>query len=331
MASFARQVVGVDAQRISVAVEANRREDRHDVEVEQLADEFHVQLVHLAGEKLVLALDDAHGHGAHRVAQRALQARVREALDDLVAHLRRGLNGELQRRRVRRAAAVNIGDGDLALRGEALELPPDAVHQHDADVQAAQHRDVRQQIRKIFVVHDAPVHRQHKDMVAKLRDIAQDAAQVRRLERARFIRPRSRARWWKWCRRHSSGSKSRFSFSGRAARCNEENIARRARRGNDASSCRPFAPRASPRPPPPKNPRRRLSRWIWTRCSRIWNWSAGCPATRSTPTKATSPNARAICRKSARRTGAPCGPSKSRRGSSPSRARITPSPASRAS
>ena len=52
------------------------------------------------------------------------------------------------------------------------------MDQGDRDAQAAQQRDVQQEVAEVVVLDDRPVDGNDKDLVAKARHIAQDFAQV---------------------------------------------------------------------------------------------------------------------------------------------------------
>ena len=87
---------------------------------------------------------------------------------------------ELERGGVRDAGAVKIGRADFLFLGQRLDLRRRAMHEHDADVQRAQHRDVQQQRGEILVGDDRAVHGQDERLVAELRNVLQDAPQVGR-------------------------------------------------------------------------------------------------------------------------------------------------------
>jgi hypothetical protein len=59
-----------------------------------------------------------------------------------------------------------------------VDLGAGAVHQHEADVQAVQDRDVQQQVVEIFRGQDRAVNVQHKQLVPKPGDVTQDATQI---------------------------------------------------------------------------------------------------------------------------------------------------------
>ena len=55
-----RHAVGVHAVGLAVAVEAERRNDRHDALREQRLEQLDVHALDLAGEEMIHALNDAH-------------------------------------------------------------------------------------------------------------------------------------------------------------------------------------------------------------------------------------------------------------------------------
>ena len=80
------------------------------------------------------------------------------------------------------------------LVGERLDLPGGAVHEHDADVQRPQQGDVEEQRREVVVGDDAAVDRQDEGLLAELRHVLQDAAQVGELHGSDCRSSRARRR-----------------------------------------------------------------------------------------------------------------------------------------
>ena len=62
------------------------------------------------------------------------------------------------------------------LLGEPADLMAGPMHQRHADAQAAQQRDVEQQIAEVVVLDDGAVHGDDEHLVAEARHVAQDFA-----------------------------------------------------------------------------------------------------------------------------------------------------------
>lgn len=90
----------------------------------------------------------------------------------------RGIHRDLQRRRVGDASAVSVRDLDALFFRQRADLRRGAVHEHHADVQRPEHGHIQQQRREIFIGHNGAVHREDKSLLAKLRNVLQDAPQV---------------------------------------------------------------------------------------------------------------------------------------------------------
>src|SRR5262249_38302917 len=99
---------------------------------------------------------------------------------NFVGDLRGADDAEPERRCVGDAGAVPVGGGDVEFLRERADLMAGAVDDDDVNVQAAQHRDVEQQVAEIVVGHHRAIDGDDEHLVAKLRDVVQDAAQVSR-------------------------------------------------------------------------------------------------------------------------------------------------------
>src|SRR5208282_1595381 len=116
--------------------------------------------------------DDVRAGGAEVVGRKAFENLVREPV--------RRRQRELERGRVRDTGAVKIGGVDFLLLGERLDLRRRAVDEHDADVQRAQHRHIQQQRGEVLVGDNRAVNREDERLLAKLRNVLQDAPQIGR-------------------------------------------------------------------------------------------------------------------------------------------------------
>ena len=179
--------VGVDAIGLALAVEAERRDDGDDALRQKGLEQFHVDALHLPGELLVHALDDAHGMGDDHVRARGAQVVRREAFENLVRQPGCRRERQVQRRRVGDPCAIEIRGRGMTLVGERLDLLGSAVHEHDADVQRPEKSDVEQQRREIVVGDDSTVNRQDERLLAKLRHVLEDAPQVGQLHNSMTV------------------------------------------------------------------------------------------------------------------------------------------------
>src|SRR5208283_5617698 len=93
-----------------------------------------------------------------------------------------------ERRGVGYARAVAVADRDGAQRRELLELVAYAVDQDDLDPEAAKDRDVDEQVAEVLVGHDRPVDGDDEDLPLEPRDVLEDPAQIRGLDRRRLGR-----------------------------------------------------------------------------------------------------------------------------------------------
>ena len=69
--------------------------------------------------------------------------------------------------------------------GQYADLLGGAVDQHDPDVERSQQRHIQQERREALVADDAGIDREHEGLLAKLRHILQDPAQVGEFHRSR--------------------------------------------------------------------------------------------------------------------------------------------------
>ena len=91
------------------------------------------------------------------------------------------MSGKLERRRVSDAAAVEVRRLDATRLGQPGDLRRRPMDEDDADVQRPEQGDIEQQRREVVVRDDAGVNRQDERLVAELRDVMQDAAEVGQL------------------------------------------------------------------------------------------------------------------------------------------------------
>ena len=112
-----RHAIGVHAIGLAVAVEAERRDDRHDPLREQRLEQFGIDALDLAGEEMVHALEDAHGMRDDHVRVGGAQVVGRKTLENLVGQPVGGRQRQVERGGIGDAGAVQIRGLDLlALR-----------------------------------------------------------------------------------------------------------------------------------------------------------------------------------------------------------------------
>ena len=77
----------------------------------------------------------------------------------------------------------DVGDGNVARRRQLLDLLADAVDEHELDAEAAQDRDVDEQVAEILVGDDGAVEGDDKDLPLEPRHVFEDAAEIRGFDR----------------------------------------------------------------------------------------------------------------------------------------------------
>ena len=117
--------------------------------------------------------DDAVGVGR-------LEIYLRQPFHHLVGKAHRDVDRKLQGRFINHTQAVRAGDLDPLFGGSPLDLPPGAMHDYDPHVQRAQHRDIQKDVGKIFRGKNVAVNREHEKFIAKVRDVLEDAAELRK-------------------------------------------------------------------------------------------------------------------------------------------------------
>jgi hypothetical protein len=170
--------VGIDAIRFAVAVETEWRDDGHDALREERVEQFGVHALDLAGELMIHAADDAHRVRDDDVRAGGAEVVGRKTFENLVRQPVRGGERELERVRVRDARPVEVGSGNFLFVRKRFDLRGCAVDEHNTDVERAQHGDIEQQRGEIFVGDDRAVDREDERLLAKLRNVLQDAPQV---------------------------------------------------------------------------------------------------------------------------------------------------------
>ena len=100
--------------------------------------------------------------GDDGVADGAAQVGGRQTFEQIVGDAVGGVERELQRDRIGDAGAIEIGRRLPGLGREPLNLMRRAMYQSDADAQAAQEGQVKQQVAKILVLDHCSVQRNHK-------------------------------------------------------------------------------------------------------------------------------------------------------------------------
>ena len=113
-----------------------------------------------------------------RVGKRAAQVVGGQPFENLVTDAIAGRQCEIESDRIRDAGAVNIGWSLARGLRELRDLMSGAMNEDDADAQIPQERDVEQEIAKVVVLDNGAVKRDHEDLVAILRDIPPDPAQI---------------------------------------------------------------------------------------------------------------------------------------------------------
>ena len=110
-------------------------------------------------------------HGAAQIVRR-------QPFQDLMRDARRGGDRQLQRRLIGDAGAIEIGRRLARLLRELGDLKTRPVNEDHADAQAAQQNQIEQQIAEVVMLDNGAVESDDEDLIAILRHIAQNFAQV---------------------------------------------------------------------------------------------------------------------------------------------------------
>ena len=102
----------------------------------------------------------------------------RQTLENLVGEAVGRGQRQVERRRIGDTRPFEVGGQHLTFVGERSDLLRGPMDEHDAYVQRAEERDVEQQRGQAVVDDDAGIDREDEDLLAKLRDVLQDASQV---------------------------------------------------------------------------------------------------------------------------------------------------------
>src|SRR5581483_3888373 len=97
------------------------------------------------------AAEDAGRVGDQGVAGRRPQVHAGQPLEHLVGDAVGGGQGQVEGGGVGDAGAVDVGRLPADLAGQPLDLPAGPVDQDDANPQAAQERDVEQEVGEVVV------------------------------------------------------------------------------------------------------------------------------------------------------------------------------------
>lgn len=170
--------VAIHSVGISLAIEADGRDDGYDALGNEGLEQFDIDSLNLAGKEMIHALEDAHGVGDDRVGVGGAQVVRSEAFQNFVSEAIGRGESELQSGSIRDAGTVDVARSDSLFLGELANLGASAMDQNDADVQGAEDRDIEQEVRKIFLRNDSAIDAQHEDAVPKAGDVLEYAAKV---------------------------------------------------------------------------------------------------------------------------------------------------------
>ena len=175
--------IGVDPVRLALAAKAKGRNDRNNVLVQQRFEDRGVNPFHLPREQMVDAVNDPQRECDDGIGGRRAEIVGRKATQNLVRETVGGFDGELQCRGLGHAGTVEVGRLNILLLGERLNLFGSAVHQHHPDVQGTQDGDIEENVGEVFVCDDTRIHRDNERLLAELRNVLEDRAQICELHR----------------------------------------------------------------------------------------------------------------------------------------------------
>ena len=177
LGQFQRHGIGIDAIGPAVAIKPERRHHGNNALGQQSLKHFHVHPLDLAREKMVLAVNDAQRMSDQGVAGGGAKIACAETLQDLVRQPVRRSQGEFQCRRVRHAAAVQIGRLNILFFRQDFNLRRRAMDQDDPNAQGAQHCDIQKNIGEILARDNRAIDADDEDLFPKARDVLQNGSQ----------------------------------------------------------------------------------------------------------------------------------------------------------
>ena len=170
--------VGIHPVGLSVAIEAQGRNDGHNALGQKALEHFDIDPFHLAGELVVYATDNAERMGDNGIGGHRAEIVGRQPFKDLMGEPVGGIERELQGLRIGDAGAIEIGGLDPALHGQRRDLLGSTVHKQDSDVQRAEDRDVEQEVREVVVGDDGSIDGQDEDLFPEAWNVAENSPQV---------------------------------------------------------------------------------------------------------------------------------------------------------
>lgn len=145
---------------------------------QQRLKELCIDAFHAAGVEVIHALDHADGMRHDHVRAGCAKVVRRQTLEDLVSQAVRRRQRHVERCCIGHASPFEVGGQNLTFVSERSDSLGGAMHEHDTYVQRAEERDVEQQGGQTVADDDPGINRQDEDLLAKLRNVLQDAAQV---------------------------------------------------------------------------------------------------------------------------------------------------------
>ena len=83
-----------------------------------------------------------------------------------------------ERRFIRDPTPIEVRGREPLLGRQKLNLSRSPVHQHQTDVQGAQHRNIHQDVAEVLAGYDSPINADDERAFPVLWDVLEDAAQV---------------------------------------------------------------------------------------------------------------------------------------------------------
>ena len=170
--------VRIHAIGSTIAIEAKRRNDRQNVLCKQSLEQFRIDPLDLAREKVIHALKNPHRISGDRIGARGTKIVSGQPFENFVGESIRRSQRKLQCRRIRDPGSVDVRWVDPLLLGEVFDLSPRAMDQHHANVQRAKHRHIGENRGKVFFCNNRSVDAENKNSVAKARDVLKNTPEI---------------------------------------------------------------------------------------------------------------------------------------------------------
>ena len=170
--------VRIDPVGPSLAVKAERRNDRDDSLLEEQFQGMVVDPLHPSGKELVGPAENAGRMRDDRVGVGSPQVDRGKSLHDPVGEPDRRIDRNLKGRVIGDAGSVGVGNLDAPLRGQIGDLPTRPVHEDHPDAQRAKHGEIEQDVGEILGGGHRSIDGNHEDPLPEAGDVLENFAEI---------------------------------------------------------------------------------------------------------------------------------------------------------